>query len=816
MTTKNITPDSSMTTKEVWALIDDSISRNYGLSVTDANVKDMYNAVSRVIKEILQQKRRDFNREFKAKTEKRVHYLSMEFLLGRSLKNNLFNLGLTEVFGEALKEHGFELAALYEQEPDAGLGNGGLGRLAACYLDALASGNYPATGHSLRYEYGIFQQKLVDGWQTELPDNWLPGGEVWLTQRADKALTVRFGGKIKEVWQENKMVSVHTDYQEVEAMPYDLMVSGYKSQAVSVLRLWSARNKHRFDMRAFSQGEYMQALKEDAEAEIITKVLYPADDTAAGKTLRLKQQYFLVSAAVQDITNDHLKRNPTLANLPDQVAIQLNDTHPALVVPELMRILLDEQGFDWDRAWDITTRTCAYTNHTVMSEALEVWQADFFQRNLPRIYDIVKEINQRASNLNWQKSQDWNKVSKMAILAYDQARMANLAIVGSHAVNGVSQLHTDILKKDVFVNFDTYYPNKIINITNGISCRRWLCQSNPRLTSLLVDTIGHGFITDMSQLEKFSAFATDNSVIESLQEIKKANKVDFSNYLKGKTGQLIDPNTRYDVQVKRLHEYKRQLLNVLKIVELYNELLDNPDKDVTPQTFIFGAKAASSYYMAKEIIKLIVKLGEDIDKHPKIKEKLNVVFLENYCVTTAEKLMPSAEVSQQISLAGKEASGTGNMKFMINGALTVGTLDGANVEMRDAVGEDNIFIFGLDARGVNELWAEGYNSMDYYFASPALKGVIDRLNGGFNGCQFDSLTAYLLKSQNVADPYMCLADFSDYMRVSAKMDKAYADQKLWTKRSIINIAESGRFSADRAIKEYAEKIWNIKPFVFKK
>ncbi|MDD3831429.1 MAG: glycogen/starch/alpha-glucan phosphorylase [Clostridia bacterium] len=796
-----------ISSQKLWQLIDESLSRNYGVSPNEASVKQMYSAVALVVKNILLVKRKSFNSQFKKEGKKRVHYLSMEFLVGRSLKNNIYNLGITKQLEEALDQHGFILNQLYEQESDAGLGNGGLGRLAACYFDALATGNYPATGHCLRYEYGIFSQKLIDGWQTELPDNWLPSGEVWLTQRADKAVTVKFGGRVNEQWQQNRMVSVHTDYEQVEAMPYDLMISGYDSDAVAVLRLWSARNKHTFDMHAFSQGEYVKALQKDTEAEIITKVLYPADDNIAGKSLRLKQQYFLVSSALQDITNDHLKRNNDLSNLPEQVAIHINDTHPVLAIPELMRILLDEQGFDWDKSWDITTRTCAYTNHTVMSEALEVWGEEFFQRVLPRLYDIVKEINKRASADMWNRCKDWKKVSDTAVIAYDQIRMANLAVVGSHVVNGVSQLHTDILERDLFKEFYRQYPDKFVNVTNGIAMRRWLCQSNVRLTHLLDETIGREYIYDFALLKQLEKYKDDKSVLSALSGIKQANKVEFANYI-AQSGVIIDPTSRFDVQVKRLHEYKRQLLNALRIIALYRQLKDNPNMDMVPQTFIFGAKAASSYYMAKDIIKLIYKLGESIRKDKRVNDILNVVFLENYNVTLAERLIPCSEVSQQISLAGKEASGTGNMKFMVNGAITMGTLDGANVEIAQAVGKNNIIIFGLNADQVSNRWQAGYNSMDYYFVNNTLRAVIDELNVGFDGADFGNIVAYLLKN-NIPDPYMCIADFDDYIKAQARLDSCYADKMLWNKMSLINIANAGRFSADRSIKEYADKIWNM-------
>jgi len=793
---------------EISAAIERNVSRYFGVTLAEASLQDCYKAVAMCVRDILLEKRKSFNKQFKSAGKKRVYYLSMEFLLGRSLKNNVFNLGIENQVRDALRVTGYSLEQLYEQEPDAGLGNGGLGRLAACYMDALASEEYPAMGHSLRYEYGLFSQKLVDGWQTELPDNWLPGGEVWLVQRPDKTVTVRFGGYVKEEWTDEGMKIRYCDYKEVEAMPYDMMISGGKSEAVSVLRLWRARNNRSFDMQSFSQGDYMRAVAMDTQAEMITKVLYPNDSHAEGKSLRLKQQYLLVSAAVQNIVGDHIRNYKDLSTLPQYAVIHINDTHPAMCIPELMRILMDEHRFSWDDAWNIVTKTCAYTNHTVLSEALETWPEDLIQRTLPRIYSIIMEINNRFCQRAFDVVRDMNKVSRMAVAAYGQIRMANLAVVGSFSVNGVSALHSDIIKKSLFSDFYTMMPYKFTNVTNGIAHRRWLCQSNTRLTRLLCDTIGDGFIRDAGQLEKFNDFADDKAVLDRLGDIKLENKKDFAEFLKKKSGVEINPYSRFDVQVKRLHEYKRQLMNALKIISLYNDLKANPNMEMTPQTFIFGAKAAPGYYFAKEVIKLIYMLGEEIRKQPAIREKLNVVFLENYCVTAAEKLIPAAEVSQQISLAGKEASGTGNMKFMMNGALTMGTMDGANVEIFESVGSENMFIFGYSEQEVTRIWENGYSSTAYYLQSARLRGVVDTLNVGLNGCEFTNIATYLLRG-DIADPYMCFADFKDYMRAHEAMDRAYAYKTGWNRKSLINIANSGRFAADRAVKEYAEDIWKL-------
>lgn len=794
---------------ELISRIESMSANEYGISVAELSAQQMYNCVASVVRDILLDKRRVFNKEHKAKDRKRIHYLSMEFLMGRSLKNNVYNLGLGKELTKILSQYKMTLEDLYTFEPDAGLGNGGLGRLAACYLDGLATLGYPSMGHSLLFEYGLFQQKIVDGWQTELPDNWLPGGGVWLKERPDKATIVRFGGDVKEIWTDKGPKFMTIGYNEVEAFPYDMVVSGYDSDAVAVLRLWRARNTKKFDIHAFGQGEYMRAVAEQAEAELITKVLYPSDNHEEGKILRLKQEYFLVSASMQNITHDHYKKYGNFDNFVDLVSVHINDTHPALCVPELMRIFLDEYNLSWEYAWSIVTSICAYTNHTVLAEALECWPEYIFKKLLPRIYQIVVEINERACKDYFEKCNDWSKVSNMAIVAYGQVRMANLSVAGSHCVNGVSALHSNIIKKDIFHNFYNIDKDKFTNVTNGIAHRRWLNQSNPRLASLITSTIGDGYIRDASQLQQLNNYLDDSSVLEQLPKIKLANKIDFANLFKQKSGIAIDPNSRFDVQVKRLHEYKRQLLNVLKIISMYHDLRENPDLDVVPQTFIFGAKAAPSYYEAKEVIKLICLISKDIQRNPRIREKLNVVFLENYCVSLAEKLMPASEISQQISLAGKEASGTGNMKFMINGAVTVGTLDGANVEISQSVGDDNIFIFGMNSKEVADLWASGYSSTSYYFKNPKLRLIVEELNRGYAGETFENISNYLLRSNHIADPYMCFADFASYMMATDKMDKAYRDSNRWNRMSLKNIAEAGRFAADRAILEYAKNIWRM-------
>ena len=802
-----------ITEKEAKELIKGKLSRYFGVAPNEARKDQLYKAVVMSVRDIMLEKRHKFHTVTKANKAKRVYYLCMEFLMGRSLKNSVFNLGIQDTLSEALKEYDVSLEDLYELEPDAGLGNGGLGRLAACFLDALATGDYPAMGFSIRYDYGLFKQKIVEGWQTELPDVWLPGGEVWLTQRSDKVFTVKFDGYIEEKWTENGLETIYRDAKEIQAVAYDMMVSGYDSKAVSVLRLWKARSIQNFDMKLFSQGDYNSVMRDDNEAELISKVLYPADNHMEGKSLRLKQQYFLVSASLQNILADHKRRYGSLKLLPKMAAIHLNDTHPALAIPELMRLLIDENGMSWEEAWNITTSVCAYTNHTVLAEALETWPEDLIARKLPRIYSILKEINRRQCEDLWVRFPgDWDKISRMAIMSYNIVKMANLSVHGSHHVNGVSGLHSEIIKESIFKDFYDYTPEKFTNVTNGIAHRRWLNQSNPELCALLDECIGEGYAKDASKLLEFKKFENDDSVLKRLEEIKATKKKQFADFAYKKQGVIIDPNTLFDVQAKRLHEYKRQLLNVLHIISDYLLLKENPDISMQPKTYIFAAKAAAGYYMAKKIIKLICYLSEEIRKNPKIAAKLNVVYMEDYNVTMSEYLMPASEISEQISLAGKEASGTGNMKFMINGALTIGTLDGANVEMSEHVGNENIYIFGLKADEVSEIWRNGYSASVYYNNDPMLRKVVEALIVGFNGESFADIANYLLTGSPVADPYMCMADFQSYLATQQELSKLYANDKhAWNQKSLRNIAAAGYFAADRSIKEYAENIWDLKP-----
>ena len=797
--------------QEIKEILCSKLSKYYGTSPAEATREQMYKAAAMSVKELLAQMRKDYKHTVNEAGGKRVYYLCMEFLVGRSLKNNLYNLGLVGPYRDALSELGFSLESLYEEEPDPGLGNGGLGRLAACFMDSLSSLHYPATGFSILYEYGLFRQKIVDGLQVELPDVWLPGGDVWLIPRTDRVFKVRFGGRAVESWDSGKCEIRYEDCDVVEAVAYDMMISGADSEAVSLLRLWKAQDVVSFNMNLFTQGQYMKAMEESTNAELISKVLYPSDNHTEGKLLRLSQQYFLVSASCQSMIRDHLAVYGSLDNFAEKAAIHINDTHPALVIPELMRILLDEYGYAWERAWRTVTNMVSYTNHTVMPEALESWNEDLFRLKLPRIYQIIREINERFCRKAWSYFPgNWQCISNMAVLGYSQIRMANLSVIGSHKVNGVSKLHSEILKQTVFRDFYKMSPEKFTNVTNGIAHRRWLCYSNPALAALLDDCIGPHYRKEPQKLLDLKKYADDRSVLAALAEIKHNNKVAFSDYLLRRTGKKINPNSVFDVQIKRLHEYKRQLLNALRIVSLYLDLKENPELELQPQTFLFGAKAAPGYDIAKQVIKLICSIGAEIDQEPKIREKLSVVFLEEYNVSLAEILIPAAEISEQISLAGKEASGTGCMKMMINGALTIGTLDGANVEMQDAAGKENMFIFGLTAGEVEDLWTRGYAPVSFYQNNAKIRRAVNALRTGFNGESFENIYDYLLSPHHgVADPYMCLADFDSYLAAHDKAGAFYEDKQAWNRMSLFNIAAAGEFAADRSIEEYAGRIWHL-------
>lgn len=798
--------DYSLTKKAAEEQITAKLSHFFGVTPEEANYEQFYKAIAMITRDMLRQGRHEFEQRCEESGSKRVYYMCMEFLMGRSLKNTLYNLNLIPVMEEALKDFGIKLDKLYDCEPDAGLGNGGLGRLAACYLDALATDGYLGMGYSILYEYGIFKQKLVDGWQTEMPDFWLPGGEVWLVAREEKSVDVSFEGNVVDRWEDGYHSVDIENAKKVHAVPYDMMVAGKDGKGVSVLRLWSAKSSE-IDMNSFNQGDYLRAMEQNAMAEVISKVLYPADNHPEGKSLRLRQQYFLVSASVQDIINRHLRKYGSLDNLCDKMAIHINDTHPTLAIPELMRLLLDECGYSWDDAWDVVTKVFAYTNHTVMSEALECWSEDLFRRLLPRIYQIVKEIDNRFRSSVWEQTHDANKVERMAVISNGVVRMANLCVACCHSVNGVSALHSEILKDSVFHDFYTLTPDKFCNVTNGIAHRRWLCQANPRLTSMLSDLIGGEFVYNAECLSELAKYKDNPAVLAEIEKIKTANKADFAKRVKAKTGIELDPNSIFDVQVKRLHEYKRQHLNALNILAKYLAIKANPSGEFTPHTYIFGAKAASGYFMAKKIISFICALADLINNDPDVKGRLKVVYMEDYNVSMAEYMMPAADVSEQISLAGTEASGTGNMKLMMNGAITLGTLDGANVEIHDAVGDENIVIFGMTTPEVNDLRSRGYVPMNFYNNNAELRNVIDFINRGFCSKQFPEISGTIVYH----DPYMVLADFADYRQAQNRIDELWADRKRWNSMSLMNTACSGRFAADRAVNEYAKNIWHTVP-----
>ena len=788
------------------SMIEKKLSHNFGVTPDLASDELFYKACVLVLLEIMNERRAEFKKATAEQEAKTVYYMSMEFLMGRSLKNNLYNLGLTDTMAKALAKFKVKLDNLYDLEPDAGLGNGGLGRLAACFLDSLSSGGYPAMGYCIRYELGIFRQKLVEGWQTEMPDFWLPGGGVWLEAKPASAVDVNFDGKINEWWDGNYHHIEHTGYQTVRAVPYDLMVAGHDGKTVNALRLWSAECQD-FDMSAFNQGDYVRALEQRAMTETISKVLYPEDNHIEGKSLRLRQQYFLVSASVQDILKRHLDKYKTLENLPEKVAIHINDTHPTLCIPELMRFLLDECGYGWDRAWDLVKGTVAYTNHTIMAEALECWPESLIKQRIPRIYQIIKEIDRRYREEVIYKTGDFALAERTAIIVGGVIRMANLCVVTCHTVNGVSKLHSKILVDELFKDYAAMTPEKFTNVTNGIAHRRWLCQANPELTKYLTEIIGGGFVDNAAELEKLMEFKDNKEVLNKLADIKKGNKIRFANYVKENCGVVLNPDSIFDMQVKRLHEYKRQHLNALNIISEYLYLKNNPNANFTPKTYIFGAKAAAGYLFAKEIIQMIYKLSTVIDGDRSVNDKLKILFLEDYKVSLAELMIPAADISEQISLASTEASGTGNMKLMMNGAVTLGTEDGANVEIHKAVGDDNIIIFGMQTPEVLALQKQGYSPMQYYNNNAELRAALDFIGKGVGGQQFNNIYNSLKNN----DRYMALADYADYCNAQKKAVSLYNNSDVWNKMSLTNIAKSGIFAADRSIEDYARDIWHTKP-----
>ena len=796
-----------MTAQEIRQAMENKLEYLMEVKPQLATDDQLYKAAALVLRDIMVEKRRAHRQKTTEEKKKRVHYLSMEFLMGKSLKNSLYNLGLVQPFTEALSAFGATPERLYACEPDPGLGNGGLGRLAACYLDGMATDCIPGTGYSILYEYGIFKQKIVDGWQQETADNWLPGGQVWIKSHPDQAQEIRFDGQAIETWEGGFHHVKYENYNSVIAVPNDMYVAGYGTQGVSKLRLWQAKAPS-FDMSSFNAGNYNTAISQSASAELISKILYPNDNHTEGKILRLRQQYFFSAASVADILNNHLNQYGTLDNLPDKVAIQLNDTHPTLAIPEMMRILLDECSYEWDEAFRICQQVFAYTNHTVMSEALEKWNVEIFRSTLPRIWQIVQEMDRRCRiELNKAFPGDQGKIDYMAIIGDNQVRMANICAFTCHSINGVSKLHSEIIKDSVFHDYYLFKPKAFKNVTNGIAYRRWLLASNPGLTHLLEESIGDGFKRDASELKKLEAYANDPAMLQSLGEVKHQNKVAFANYLQKATGQVIDPDSIFDCQVKRMHEYKRQHLNAMNIAAEYLYLKANPNAEFTPKTYIFGAKAAPGYYMAKQMIRMICKLGQLIDSDPAVKGKLRIVYLEDYCVSLSERLMPASEVSEQISLAGTEASGTGNMKFMLNGAVTLGTLDGANVEIADAAGQDNEIIFGMLTPEVNALKGMGYHPQAFIADDNVAMAVLDLFERGWNGENFSEVTSNLRNS----DPYMVLADFKDYRRAQHTVQELYRQKETWNRMSLMNIANAGIFSADRSVMDYARDIWGATP-----
>ncbi len=784
-----------------------------GSSLEKASLSDKYLALGSVIRDYVADKWVMTNDRYLESGEKQVYYFSIEFLLGRLLGNNLVNLGLEKLCEDALAELGESLKEIKSAEPDAGLGNGGLGRLAACFLDSMASQGIPGHGCGIRYKYGLFEQKIINGYQVELPENWLREGNVWEIRKPDKAVEVRFGGHIWWEDNEGRMTFHHENYESVLAVPYDTPIIGYKNNTVNNLRLWSAETPMKdFDLSSFSRGDYLKAVEHKYSVESISQVLYPDDSYHEGRVLRLKQQYFFVSAGIQSIIRRYKLGGHPITDFDEKVAIHINDTHPAVAVPELMRILMDEEGLSWDDAWRITTNTISYTNHTIMSEALEKWPIDMFKSLLPRIYMIVEEINERLCKELWIRyAGDSDRTSRMAIIADGYIKMAHLAIIGSHSVNGVAKLHTEILKKQELADFYNFQPYKFNNKTNGITHRRWLRKANPALTQLIRDTIGYEWIRHPTELIRLLKHSEDSAFQDKVFEAKQINKKRLADIIKNRYDITIDTNSIFDVQIKRLHSYKRQILNVLHIMDMYNRLLDNPDLDIIPRTFIFGAKAAPGYYLAKQTIKLINTLAEKINNDKTIKDKLKVVFMEDYKVSLAERIIPAADVSEQISTTTKEASGTGNMKLMMNGAVTIATLDGANIEIRDEVGDDNIFIFGLTEIEVIDYYRNGgYNSMDIYRNDPRLTMILDQLVNGFltsNNVEFMNIYNSLLLHN---DEYFVLKDFDSYAKAHARIDECYRDRHKWMSMSIHNIAHSGIFSSDRTIMEYASGIWGVR------
>lgn len=790
-----------------------NIKTLYRRTLEEATEQQIFQAVSYAIKDVVVDNWMATQKEYEKKDPKIVYYMSMEFLMGRALGNNLINLRAYKEVAEALDELGVDLNLVEDQEPDPALGNGGLGRLAACFLDSLATLNYAAYGCGIRYRYGMFRQEIRDGYQVEVPDNWLADGYPFELRRPEYAKEVKFGGWVSSYVDENgRTIFKQEGYQSVQAVPYDMPIVGYGNGIVNTLRIWDAQPVECFSLDSFDKGDYQKAVEQENLARNIVEVLYPNDNHYAGKELRLKQQYFFISASVQEAVDKYMRTHTDLHKFHEKVAFQLNDTHPTVAVAELMRVLMDDHDLSWDEAWEITCKTCAYTNHTIMSEALEKWPIELFSRLLPRIYQIVEEINRRfVLRIQQMYPGNQEKIRKMAIIYDGQVKMAHLAIVGGHSVNGVARLHTEILEKQELRDFYEMMPEKFNNKTNGITQRRFLLHANPLLADWVTDHVGDEWITDLPALSRLRIYADDEKAQQEFMNIKYQNKVRLAKYIREHNGIEVDPRSIFDVQVKRLHEYKRQLMNILHIMYLYNELKDHPDMDFYPRTFIFGAKAAAGYRNAKLTIKLINSVADVINNDPVVDGRIKVVFIENYRVSNAEWIFAAADVSEQISTASKEASGTGNMKFALNGALTVGTLDGANVEIRERVGADNFFLFGMTVDEVEAQYANGYNPAKYYEADPRLKQAIDLVADGTFSNGDRNAYSPLVADWLTKDWFMTLADFSAYMDIQSEIEALYADELEWNRKALLNVANSGYFSSDRSMEDYLERIWHTAP-----
>lgn len=795
----------------------DNVKNQYRKTIDEATPQQVYQAVAYAVKDIIIDEWISTHKEYDKTDAKKVYYLSMEFLMGRALGNNIINLGAQTEITQALKELGFNLNAIEDQEPDPALGNGGLGRLAACFLDSLATLGYPAYGCGIRYHYGMFKQKIENGYQVEMPDEWLKNGYPFQVRRVEYSTEVKFGGYVKTVWDGDRSRFVQEGYQSVMAIPYDMPIVGYGNNVVNTLRMWDAQPINTFSLEAFDRGDYQKAAEQENLAKNLVEVLYPNDNHYAGKELRLKQQYFFISASVQTAVKKFKKKHDDMHLLPEKIVFQLNDTHPTVAIAELMRILLDEERLEWNEAWAITTKCCAYTNHTIMSEALEKWPIELFSRLLPRIYQVVEEINRRfLLEVNKRYPGDYEKVRKMAIILDGQVKMAHLAIVAGFSVNGVARLHTEILKKQELKDFYEMMPEKFSNKTNGITQRRFLLHGNPLLADWVTEKIGDEWITNLPHIHKLAVYADDEKCQQEFMNIKYHNKQRLAKYIKEHNGIDIDPRSIFDVQVKRLHEYKRQLLNVLHVMHLYNMLKDNPNLDMVPRTFIFGAKAAAGYQIAKKTIKLINSVAQVINNDKSINGVLKIVFIEDYKVSNAEIIFAAADVSEQISTASKEASGTGNMKFMLNGAPTIGTMDGANVEIVEEVGEENAFIFGMTSDEVIGYENNGgYNPVDIFNTDQEIRRVLIQLINGYyspeNPELFRDIYNSLLNTKNSskADTYFILKDFQSYVGAQKRVEEAYRDEKRWAKMAMLNVACSGKFSSDRTIEEYVREIWHL-------